>query len=359
MTDRQQIFISYRRESAEAYARVLYEKLRDEGYTVFYDRETMPPGNYLDNIRDAVEGCADFLVILAPGSLDRCADEKDVMGQEIAWALASGRNILPVFIHGFRMEDVELPEHLRDLTQKHGIEWRMEYFNAVYDSIIRRLHAVPEDPEMHVALRQIKSQVLDLDHGYFRKWMRVRLEEFLMDNREMLSGNNRTDPHSEETFGVTGLPFTRKNLKALATVKDYWNDSFTRKYLQTQADLIREKQVEITRIFVVAPDRYAAALEQMDYQSKLGIHVYYIKTDNPFIDPLWLTEDYLIQDDRLLVQIHRDTQKFCADVSGTEEITMEHPKVARKIERFNRLLERAERYVPERAVLDLRVLEPV
>ena len=72
-----QVFISYRRESGEILARMLYDKLTRQGYDAFYDHEDLPSGPFEEELYKRIDECTDVLVVLAPGSLDRCSDPKD------------------------------------------------------------------------------------------------------------------------------------------------------------------------------------------------------------------------------------------------------------------------------------------
>jgi hypothetical protein len=201
------------------------------------------------------------------------------------------------------------------------------------------------------------------DYRYYRR--NYGLENFLEENREFFDGTNRTTPHSEDTFGIGGIQDTEKygSIKGLSTVSDYWDDSFAREYLKVQKYLIDVKKVEIVRIFILEKNISEKAMEQMKYQLSMGIDVYYIYKDNPYINNSWLLEDYLIQDDKLLVQIFCETHKFTKEEQQTEIITVKPSLVQEKVERFNRILERSEKLelhhksevetVNERATLEI------
>ena len=105
--------------------------------------------------------------------------------------------------------------------------------------------------------------------------------------------------------------------------------------------------VRIQRVFILEENGLESAAAQMDYQYKLGIEVYYIYKNNEYIDPEWLEEDYLIQDDELLVQIYCNTHQFKSQNRNNEQITMDSVKVRKKRERFQRILERANKYDPD------------
>lgn len=82
----------------------------------------------------------------------------------------------------------------------------------------------------------------------------------------------------------------------------------------------------------------------MKEQVKCGIQVFYIDKDSEYLDPQWMQEDFLIQDNELLVDIAGRTHKFNKNDSVEERITMNKNEVQQKLKRFDRLLERATEY---------------
>ena len=339
-----QIFISYRRNGSDAHARVFYEKLKEIGYTVFLDFESLFSGGFKMNILKAIEGCTDFVLLLPKDGLARCKEDDDLLREEIATAIRHNKNIIPIFISGFKMPPrTELPEDIAPLSERHGIDCSMEYFDAVFEKLLRNIDSHPTDDYLFRTLESLRKRMLGLKHDYFKKWACMKLDTFLSDNDDFFDGTNWTNPHAEDTFGVSGTAFTKRTLKAITAVGDYWEDNFTIEYLKKQGQMI-ERGVKIYRVFVIEKGCLDKARPQMEYQKKLGIDVYYIEKGNEYIDPSWLTEDYLIQDDELLVQIFCTTHQFEGQDKNNEMITMDSVKVKQKVERFQRILERAHRF---------------
>ncbi len=342
-----QIFISYRRNGSDAHARVFYEKLKEIGFTVFLDFESLFSGGFETNILTAIDECEDFVLLLPKDGLQRCVNEEDLMRKEIKQAIDGKKNIIPIFINGFKMpEKKDLPADISVLSEEHGFDCSMEYFDAVFEKLLRNLNSRPKDDYLYETISRVRNKTLSVQHDYFKKWVCVKLDEFLAENDEFFDGTNWTNPHSEQTFGIAGIAFTKKSLKATTAVADYWDDNFTIEYLNKQAEMIK-KGVTIHRIFIIEKGCVENAVKQMDYQYNLGINVFYIEKGNEFIDPSWLLEDYLIQDDELLVQIYCESHQFDSQNNNNEEITMNPIKVKKKVERFQRILERSIRYDPK------------
>lgn len=87
----------------------------------------------------------------------------------------------------------------------------------------------------------------------------------------------------------------------------------------------------------------------MQLQHNAKIEVYFIFTDNPHINKEWLEEDYVIQDNKLLVELvtPADTKNPRNFTEVNKQIiTTDSARVSEKTKRFSRLLERAERFDP-------------
>lgn len=138
------IFISYRREGADATARLLYERLLRDGYRVAFDLETLRSGDFDEQILDAIRGCKDVIVVLAPGSLDRCHSPGDWVRQEIACAIETGKNVVPLMLRGFSFPPAdELPPEIRRLPKKQGVSASMEHLDSSIDRLKAFLTAKP------------------------------------------------------------------------------------------------------------------------------------------------------------------------------------------------------------------------
>ncbi len=116
------IFISYRREGGYQSADSIYQRLTNAGYSAFLDLEQLKAGKFNTKLLEVIDGCQDFILVLPPNALDRCANEDDWVRQEVEHAIKSGKNIVPVMLRGFVWPDVgSLPPSLRELPDYNGI----------------------------------------------------------------------------------------------------------------------------------------------------------------------------------------------------------------------------------------------
>jgi TIR domain len=126
------VFISYRREGAAAYARLLYERLsRRFPGSIFLDLNDIHPGDdFVRLIVDKVSSC-DVLVALIDRDwitrrdlrgARRLDDPNDFVRLEIATALEREVRVIPALLNGAPMPGAaELPECLRNLARLSAI----------------------------------------------------------------------------------------------------------------------------------------------------------------------------------------------------------------------------------------------
>lgn len=135
------IFISYRRRGAGAgVAGELQSKLENLGFKVFLDVDKIGSGQFPEQIKQAISECKDFLLVLSPGTLDRCVDEEDWVRREIILAQEQNKNIVGVGLPGFIMpEEDALPEPLKSLATRQVFVWTHEYRAASFEKIAENL----------------------------------------------------------------------------------------------------------------------------------------------------------------------------------------------------------------------------
>jgi len=146
MTGRKfEIFISYRRKGGYDTAKLLYDRLRLDGYSVSFDIDTLVNGNFDVELEQRVKECKDFLLVLSPGIFDRFFEsdpdydaENDWVRREITCALAENKNIVPLWLEGFAYPK-NLPDNVKEivkeLTRKNALDLNHKYFEAAYEKM--------------------------------------------------------------------------------------------------------------------------------------------------------------------------------------------------------------------------------
>ena len=131
------VFISYRRSGGEYTAKILRDRLEDMGYRVFFDVESLRSGYFNTKLYSVIDECRDFLLILSPGALDRCANPDDWVRLEVERALAQEKNIIPIMLRGFDFPQ-QLPESLEPLRFRHGLEANSQFFDAFIQQLCEK-----------------------------------------------------------------------------------------------------------------------------------------------------------------------------------------------------------------------------
>ena len=108
------IFISYSSHDAPLAEQLVY-RLRGDGHTVFFDRQSLPPGEAYDKrIRDAIEACDRFVFLVSPASIapgSYALSELTMASQR--WPSPVG-HVLPVEVS--RIDYDTLPPYLGAVT---------------------------------------------------------------------------------------------------------------------------------------------------------------------------------------------------------------------------------------------------
>lgn len=131
-------FISYRREGGAAEARLLRQSLMARGLNVFLDVTDLHKGYFDEELLQRISAAPNFIPILTPGALDRCADPHDWMRQEIRHAIREKRNIVPVIVEDFVFPPT-LPDDIVNLPRHQGVQYSHQYFDAMTQSIVDHL----------------------------------------------------------------------------------------------------------------------------------------------------------------------------------------------------------------------------
>ena len=147
MEEKYQVFISYRRDGGEYLARSIRDRLTEKGFKVFFDVESLRSGDFNTALLDKIEECEDFVLVLPPGSLDRCSNPKDWVRREVVHALYHKKNIVPILERGF-VWPTSLPKDMQNLPRQNGISANSEFFDAAIDRLVNNfLHSIPQNGE--------------------------------------------------------------------------------------------------------------------------------------------------------------------------------------------------------------------
>lgn len=146
------IFISYRREDSQHQADRLHAALSRKipKRNIFIDVDNIPVGvNFVQHLDQQVAQCDVLLALIGPDWLEaknpqtgqrRLDDPKDFVRIEIASALKRGIPVAPILLDGAPFPpEHSLPDDLKPLTLRNGVEVRRLTFDADTERLVRGL----------------------------------------------------------------------------------------------------------------------------------------------------------------------------------------------------------------------------
>ncbi|MEO8606837.1 MAG: tetratricopeptide repeat protein [Chloroflexota bacterium] len=145
------VYISQRPNASRYLARRIFEDLRGHGYDVFLDVEPIDSEDGTVMMLHQIMARTHFLLILTPGTLDRCSEPNDRLRQEIERAIESGRNLVPLLVDEFHfgMAARFLTGKLADLPHYDAMRLPHDLFNSTMDTLRNRLSNTTALPLLH------------------------------------------------------------------------------------------------------------------------------------------------------------------------------------------------------------------
>lgn len=140
------VFISYRRDGGGAEARLIQAALQARNVHAFLDVTELGRGYFDDALLRNIEQTPNFVVILSPHALDRAESDEDWLRREIAHALKSDRNVVPLIMPGFQFP-AKLPRDLKNLPRHQGMDYSHLYFDAMIQKLVATLDLSASDGE--------------------------------------------------------------------------------------------------------------------------------------------------------------------------------------------------------------------
>lgn len=149
MTNKFDIFISYRREGGFEVAKHIKDLLTRDGYSVSFDMDNLMNGDFNTELLKRVDECEDFIIILDvnvfKSTLEGRERQKDWLRMELSEALSKGKNIIPVMLDGFNDFPEGLPQDIAEIRYKNGPKYDKVYFDAFYEKLKHFIKEIPTD----------------------------------------------------------------------------------------------------------------------------------------------------------------------------------------------------------------------
>lgn len=133
------VFISYRHGVSWTLVEMLHKLLTAAGIDAFYDVKHIRAGVFEDVILNQIRARPYFLLVLTPGTLERCSEPNDWLRREIETALDTGRTIIPAHTSEFRFSSIRdsLADGLGErIARYQAIELPPKWFDAAVQELV-------------------------------------------------------------------------------------------------------------------------------------------------------------------------------------------------------------------------------
>lgn len=147
------VFISYKKDNAgNNFANRLKANLESMGYSVYFNADENGGDVFPEEIRLAIEGCKDFVLIVSQQCLEQLKTNGkiDWVREEILIAKKSDKHIVPILMEGVRMpkDKEDMPECLRFLPDINGLEMPEVYDVSPLDKLVSSFKSKPEKDDV-------------------------------------------------------------------------------------------------------------------------------------------------------------------------------------------------------------------
>ena len=198
------VFISYRRESGSAEARLIRNELMTRGLRVFMDVTELKKGYFDDALLHYISATPNFLLILSPHALDHCDQAEDWLRQEIVQAISTGRNVIPVLLKGFTFPS-SIDPSIKTLPRHQGVEYSHTFFEAMVDRIVQSVEADRAErqrsTQTRINIEQVTKETAETERAAREKYEREVLAREKLESERLAKVKFETEPHARRSFG--------------------------------------------------------------------------------------------------------------------------------------------------------------
>lgn len=141
------------------------------------------------------------------------------------------------------------------------------------------------------------------------------------------------EQRSDLSFGMRGFQSAMQEVKSIHLGEmDFWNSDEGQRFLKTNAAAIK-RGVKVTRLFVLGPEEVLNYSKVLLTQKKLGVNVL-------IMPPGPLDHEFVITDNRILVNYEIDETKKAGNESKIEQIILDPVLVNKKIAEYQNFVDR-------------------
>ena len=183
------LFISYRRDDSAGYSGRVHDHLQREfgSNLLFMDVDSIPLGvNFNKVLVEEVAKCDVLLAVIGPDWLD-ARDEKghrrldnpdDFVRIEIGTALKRGIPVIPILLQGNRVPKADqLPNDLKELALRNGLDVRHASFSEDMERLIRGLKGAPSSRQPASVASSLADSGSAPSHWHSHFWKFLRKDK--------------------------------------------------------------------------------------------------------------------------------------------------------------------------------------
>lgn len=133
------VFISHSRRTGDnEIALMIYQQLKQD-YRVYLDLMIDENGRFDKRLEKHVKNCQDFILIVPKENIKH----SPWVREEVEWAMASGKNIIPIVLGTDNNLEERFPETLRDIAKINWIEYHEKRTDDIIKLIKKRMDTIP------------------------------------------------------------------------------------------------------------------------------------------------------------------------------------------------------------------------
>ncbi|MDX6699540.1 MAG: hypothetical protein QOE65_2937 [Solirubrobacteraceae bacterium] len=207
-------------------------------------------------------------------------------------------------------------------------------------------HSTPNLFDNIAQLAENCAVVYPQGSAYLTQFVAGQLETLVNHSSQARAGSIEITPSDIADMAVTLVQLAEEGDKIVTTsyvsTEDFWTRPSAQRYLEKTTDLIANRQVDITRIFLFdGPESVAPSLAEMDKQCRAGIHVRTAFTDS--LEPA-LKRDMFLLGNRVAAEYILTTDR--RDILTLRIWDAEHKEVGEVSDRMDRLVRSSTEYSP-------------
>jgi hypothetical protein len=200
-------------------------------------------------------------------------------------------------------------------------------------------------------ISKLREKIKEINHPYFDKLEKSLYTSFISDYGRLAQGEFSLKLDTKYGFLPNDMKYMNDgvHLKISSPIWNFSDNIYNEEHLLILKDMIEKKKITIKRIFLYTSEKEKEVYKnEMEKQYKIGVQVYVYTNDKFFENEDWLYEDFIIQDDKILIQQFPHSVKDGFSIGPNSKdrqlLASNSAKVSEKVNQFSLLEARAVPY---------------